>query len=873
MNLGIGDFESCVITNTAIPASISVAKNADPTDTNNDGIIDAGDTINCTFTVTNTGSLTLDSIAVQDAKVGAVSCPQATLAPNDVETCTASYVITGADQTAGAVDNTATASAVPAGETATVTSGPSSTHTPVTTPNPAITVLKSADPSDAAHFNVGQQITYSFEVTNAGNVPLSDVAVQDGDFTGSGVLSPIDCPADTLAPAGQMTCAATYTITQDDLDSGQVSNTATATGTPPTGQPVGSTPSQVTIPADQEPELTLIKSASTNAVQGAGETIGYTFTVTNTGKVTLHDVNVDETAFSGSGAAPVVSCPSGPLPPQQQRVCTAIYTATQADIDAGVITNTAVAAASAPDDSAVSSDPSSVRVTAEADPAMSLTKSADPTSVTAAGATVTYTYVATNTGNVTLSDVHIDEGAFSGTGTLSALDCPTGPITLAPDDDLTCTATYTLTQADVDAGSVTNTGTAAGSPPSGDPITSDPATATIDVPAAPALTVIKSADPSDAAHFTVGQVITYTFVVTNTGNVTLSGISVDDATFTGSGSMSAIACPVTTLAPTEQTACTAMYTLTQDDLDAGQVSNTATAAGTPPTGDPVDSPPSQVTIPADQQPALTLVKRAAPDTVHKAGEAITYTFTFTNTGNVTIRDLAVQEGAFSGTGALSATTCPTAVLAPGAHVDCTAAYKVTQADVDSGTIRNTATGSGTAPNGDPVSSDPSTAEVSIDASGALALTKTATAVDANHDGRVDPGDRIVWALIVTNTGAATVHHVSVSDPTAGPVRCPHTSLAPGRLMTCTVAAHAVSAADAGHAITNTATARGHGVAGVSVTSDPDTAGVRVPAAQPGPVAETGSDVAGEIRLAGLLLGGGVLALLSARRRRPGRRRA
>ena len=67
-------------------------------------------------------------------------------------------------------------------------------------------------------------------------------------------------------------------------------------------------------------------------------------------------------------------------------------------------------------------------------------------------------------------------------------------------------------------------------------------------------------------------------MVTNTGNVTLTGVTVDDP------KVGTVTCPATTLAPAESTTCTATYTLTQADVDAGEVVNNATASGTPPTG-------------------------------------------------------------------------------------------------------------------------------------------------------------------------------------------------------------------------------------------------------------------------------------------------
>ncbi|MEZ5191695.1 MAG: hypothetical protein R2734_03700 [Nocardioides sp.] len=72
-----------------------------------------------------------------------------------------------------------------------------------------------------------------------------------------------------------------------------------------------------------------------------------------------------------------------------------------------------------------------------------------------------------------------------------------------------------------------------------------------------------------------GDTISYSLVVTNTGNVTLTGVTVTDPT------VGPVSCPVTTLAPGVSVTCTATYTLTQADVDAGHVANTATATGTP----------------------------------------------------------------------------------------------------------------------------------------------------------------------------------------------------------------------------------------------------------------------------------------------------
>src|SRR5690606_10327724 len=118
-----------------------------------------------------------------------------------------------------------------------------------------------------------------------------------------------------------------------------------------------------------------------------------------------------------------------------------------------------------------------------------------------------------------LTDVTVDEGTFTGTGTLGAVDCPPSAASLIPGANVTCVATYVATQEDVNAGSIANTATATATAPSGDLVTSPPGDAVVTIPADPALTITKSTAATQATH--VGQIIEFRFVVTNAGNVTL----------------------------------------------------------------------------------------------------------------------------------------------------------------------------------------------------------------------------------------------------------------------------------------------------------------------------------------------------------------
>ncbi|WP_179388136.1 DUF7507 domain-containing protein [Psychromicrobium silvestre] len=332
------------------------------------------------------------------------------------------------------------------------------------------------------------------------------------------------------------------------------------------------------------------------------------------------------------------------------------------------------------------------------------------------GQTLHYSFLVTNTGNTVLAPVSVIEGPFTGTGAMPAVSCPAGATSLAPGASVTCTASYVVEQADVDRGTIHNAATAQGVTPAGDPVDSNESTA--DVPELPAASLTFKKTVAETS-LVAGETLHYSFLVTNTGNVTLAPVAVNEATFTGIGSMSAVSCPAgaTSLAPGASVTCTASYVVEQADVDRGTVDNSATATGTPPTGPAVTTPPSSADVPGVSTPALTIAKTASPTIITAVGQTITYSFLVTNTGNVTLAPVQVNEGAFSGTPAnLSPVTCPAeaASLAPGENLTCTATYKTTQVDIDNGKITNTATATGTPPNsGTPVDSPPSTATVTV----------------------------------------------------------------------------------------------------------------------------------------------------------------
>ncbi len=752
----------------------------------------AGTTITYSYVVTNDGNVTLTAVTVTDPKAGlsAVGCPQPTLAPGAFETCTATYSTTQADMDAGSVTNTGTATGDPP------SGSPVSDQAQATiraVQSPTISLDKTA--SITSYVTAGTAVTYSYAVTNTGNVTLSPVTVTDDK------LGPITCPDPSLAPGGAETCTATYSTTQADMDAGSITNTGTATGTPPTGPQVVATDS-VTLTAVPSPAVSLTKSASINSFATAGTPVTYSYDVTNTGNVTLNPVTVADNKLGA------VTCPGPSLAPNASETCTATYTTTQADVDAGGVSNTGTVTGTSPTNVEVT-DTSSLTIPFVAAPSIGIDKSASPTIFSAAGAVISYSYDVTNSGNQTLDPVVVTDNK------LGPITCPDP--SLAPNASETCTATYTTTQTDVDAGSITNNATASGTPPTPAPIVTAESSATVTANQAPGISLGKSSAPTSFSA--AGASIAYSYLVTNTGNVTLDPVTVTDPM----PGLSPVTCPDASLAPQGSETCTATYTTTQTDVDAGSIGNTGTANGTPPTGSPVTDSMS-LTVPANQSPAVIIVKSASPTSYAAPGVLLTYSYAVTNSGNVTLTNVHVVDPMPG----LSSVSCPLTTLVPAPATPnsetCTATYTTTQADVDNGQITNTATVMSTSPSGASVD-DTDTLVTSADQDPSITVAKTASISTFSA-----PGVEVTYSYLVTNNGNVTLNPVTVTDPMPGlsAIACPFTLLGPGASGTCT-ATYTTTQTDVDNgAITNQGTATGTTPSDSTVS---DVSSLSVPATQ------------------------------------------
>ncbi|MBU8579246.1 DUF11 domain-containing protein [Brevibacterium luteolum] len=814
---------------------------ADGEDRDGSGTASAGDTIDFSFTVTNTGTVTISDLTIDDPLLDEVTCDPSAVAPGESVTCTAApYVLTQADVDAGEVTNTATLTGNGPQD-----SDPEPVTDSVTVPllgAPDISLVKSGGrPIDENGSEVGQdtsnpaqegdRIPYTFEVTNTGNVTLTDLVLTDDTISSD----PISCEADSLAPGASTTCGPVhYTLTQHDANARHVVNSATVVGTAPDGEKPEATDS-VDTSFSGRAALTLIKGNNgVNDLDGnnydAGDTIDWTFTVQNTGTQTVSDIRIDDELLAGS----TITCESTELDPGDQTECVVdqAYELTQADIDAGIVVNEAVARGTFDGSDIVSPEvESTVRFTGYGGFEFAKTAGevvdANGSGRTDVGDTVTYGFHLTNTGNTTLTSALLTDELIGP----EPLACPLPDGGLAPGASVDCPEeTYTLTQSDIDAGEVTNRATLSVDGPGRVPgDETDEITTELD--SATEVTLEKSVtEPVDAngdGRVSAGDQVEYSFELTNTGVTTLTRATLTDDKL----GLDGVACalPDAGLAPGEKASCDSVtYTLTQADIDAGKVTNTATITITDTSGTTAsDEDDAERTFTAET--ALNLEKRAGAVTDANdngridAGDTIDYTFTITNTGATTLDAISLDDPLLGGD--VSCPALPDEGLAPGESLECGPhTYTITQDDVDAGEVTNTATAGGEREAGDNPPDATDETRTPIDGSASLAVTKTAgDIVDANGSGKVDAGDTIEYTVAVENTGILTVRDVTVTDPLLGGEMTDCSPAAPATLqpgddpLTCT-GTYTLTAADLDRgSVENTAKATG--------TSGPDDAPV------------------------------------------------
>ncbi|MEO6149408.1 MAG: Ig-like domain-containing protein, partial [Mucilaginibacter sp.] len=218
---------------TVYAASITLTKAA-----NNGGSV-AGDIINYTLVVTNTGGTPLTNVAVTDAGADAGSISPAniaTLAAGASATVTARHTLTQANISSGSYSNQATVNGRDQGNNPVTAISDDPTTTDVNDP----TVVTFATPGAIDLTKAGEftqnYIIYTFVVKNTGASPLTAITFSDANLGLSNTN--VTIPAGGLQPDASVTFTYTYTLTQADKDAGTVNNTASVNGRDSQNNPV-----------------------------------------------------------------------------------------------------------------------------------------------------------------------------------------------------------------------------------------------------------------------------------------------------------------------------------------------------------------------------------------------------------------------------------------------------------------------------------------------------------------------------------------------------------------------------------------------------------------------------------------------------------
>ena len=717
----------------------------------------AGQVVPYRFAVSNKGNVVLTGITVTDPKcdlapayVSGDSDADNKLDLSETWIYSCSHTVTQAELDAGGnLSNTVTADSTESGPDTDTLVIPISQ-------NPLLEVVKSSTTSSVSA--AGQVVPYRFAVSNKGNVVLTGITVTDPKCDLAPAYVSGDSDADNkldLSETWIYSCS--HTVTQAELDAGgNLSNTVTADSTES-----GPDTDTLVIPISQNPLLEVVKSSTTSSVSAAGQVVPYRFAVSNKGNVVLTGITVTDPKCDLAPA--YVSGDSdadNKLDLSETWIYSCSHTVTQAELDAGGnLSNTVTA-----DSTESGPDTDTLVIPISQNPLLEVVKSSTTSSVSAAGQVVPYRFAVSNKGNVVLTGI-----------TVTDPKCDLAPAYVSGDSDADnkldlsetwiYSCSHTVTQAELDAGgNLSNTVTA-------DSTESGPDTDTLVIPISqnPALSLVKSATPS--TYSTVAQSISYSYLVSNSGNVRLAGpVTVaDDKATVSCPALSTIGNNDGFLDPGESITCTASYAITQADLNNGSVTNTAkaSAGGT-------DSNEDSETVTAVQSPSLLLDKTASPISADAVGDVISYTYLVSNNGNVRLAGpvTVADDKATVSCPALSTIGNNDGFLDPGESITCTASYAITQADLNNGSVTNTAKASAgeihsnedkatvtvtPPPPPPPVTPAPPTGEIAAVPAIDLSIVKT---------DRPDPvfvGARLTYTLIVRNAGPDTATNVRVAD--------------------------------------------------------------------------------------------------------------
>ncbi|MCR8842108.1 hypothetical protein NQ117_00270 [Paenibacillus sp. SC116] len=676
-----------------------------------------GDTITYTFVVTNTGSVTLTNVRLADDVLGLIDTISS-LAPGATSTFNVDFVLPFLP--VGSLTNTATATS---DQTGPVTD----TATVIILPSFNLSITKTPDRFSGAP---GDVVTYTLTVTNNSNAPLTNVTVNDS-LTGFTTTIP------TLAAGAVQTFTETFTIPAAATAGTTFTNVATATSneTPPASD-------QTTVVVTPVPSLIIVKTVD-QATAAPGDIVNYTITVTNAGNETLTNVRIVDPVIG-------VDQTFDALDPGDTVQIVTPFTIPITAVQGDVLVNTAtVTSNQTPPEQA------NAVVTVIGDPAIVLTKSVAPTEASP-GSTVTYTFVVTNSGNTPLSNVSLIDpllGLNQSLGTLAVGE--------------TRTVNFPFVVPNITITPFVNVATASGS--FGPQLVTDTASASLEI-LIPNFTLTKSVDRAQANP---GDTVNFTFVITNTGNVTLTNVVISDPLLSYLET-------INQLAPGATVTETIPFDIPENALAGTVFTNTVTVT-------PTEIGPKQASVDVTVNPAPAIDLTKTPDVDNGLpGDTITYTITVTNTGNQTLTSVGVSDELLGLNAVIPS-------LAIGQSQTFTVTFVIPPGTPIGTVITNVSTAVS-----DQTDSVQDTAHVLVNPlPPVITIVKTADRLTAA------PGETVNYTFTVTNAGTVTLTNVLVTDEILG-VSQPIGTLDPGAVQSFSFPFIVPLNAEPGSTIINTA---------------------------------------------------------------------
>ena len=396
-------------------------------------------------------------------------------------------------------------------------------------------------------------------------------------------------------------------------------NTATVSTT--SGDPVpGNNSDTESTAIDVLPSITVLKTANDNSVPETGQSVTFTFRVTNNTAEPVTITSLDDTDFTITGDS---DCQVGTVL-AGNAFCEFTHSATiSGDFGGPDHVNTFTAKAEDDEENEATDDESETVTFTDVLPDVTVTKTADPISVFETGAMVEFTVTITNNSTEAGTIDSLVDSDFTAT----CLDDAAG-VVLDPaggaNDSYTCVFTRTVS-GDFAGPDHSNTVTTTVSDDDGNSDVEEATETVTFTDVLPSITVLKTANDNSVPE--TGQSVTFTFRVTNNTAEPVTITSLDDTDFTITGDSD---CQVgTVLAGNAFCEFTHSATISGDFGGPDHVNTFTAKAEDDEENEATDDESETVTF-TDVLPDVTVTKTADPISVFETGAMVEFTVTITN---------------------------------------------------------------------------------------------------------------------------------------------------------------------------------------------------------------------------------------------------